>query len=273
MHSFVSRLSTFFIPIRMATFLGRGWFCSSERRAIIAISYRVLWSIARNARQPAPVPLWFRGTPITVVLESSADFALIREVFLDEEYRHAPLKDPTYIFDVGANVGVASLYFHCLYPHARMYAFEPDPVLFGKLSIRMSDIPQIIPLQIALSDRDGETSFYRHGGSPLAGSLISRAGDTEPVQVKTRRLSSITAELGINSIDLLKFDIEGAERMLFASSEDRACAEHLIGEVHLDVLDMTTEEFIALFPDFDLTYVSQTAQSRYIVFGEKHVVS
>lgn len=269
MNSFFIRLSTLFLPIRMAIRLGRGWFGSSERRAIIVTSYGVLLSIARNARKPENVSLWFRDVSFTLILESSADFALIREVFLDEEYRHPDMVAPERIFDVGANVGVASMYFHCIYPHATIYAFEPDPRLFEKLSSRVSGISHIVPLQIALSDRDGEAGFYRHGGSPLAGSLLLRSRDAVSVLVKTRTLSSIAVELGIDSIDLLKFDIEGAECMLFAFSEDRACAERLIGEVHLDLLGMNKLEFLELFPDFDLQYVRQTAKNRYIVWGER----
>lgn len=265
MNSLRSRISTLLLPLRMATRLGRGWMGSPERRAILTISYRVLWSIARGTRTPESISLWFRGVPFSLLLESSADFALIREVFLDEEYKYEERSDVACIFDVGANVGAASMYFHCVYPHATIYAFEPDPILFEKLSSRFSTIQEIIPLQIALSDVDGEADFYRHGGSPLAGSLMSRSEGVVPVTVNTRTLSSITKELGISSIDILKFDIEGAERMLFASAPDRACAKRLIGEVHLDLIGMTKEEFADLFEGFVVRYVRKTAEHRYIV--------
>lgn len=273
MSSFLIHLSTLFVPIRMAVCLGRGWFGSSDRRAIITTAYRMLWSIARGARKPERVSLWFRGVSFVVVLESSADFALVREVFLDEEYRHPEIVRPDVVFDVGANVGIASLYFHCLYPHATIYAFEPDPILFEKLLSRVSGVSHITPLQIALSDKNGDTFFYRHESSPLAGSLLPRSTDAVSMPVKTSTLASITAQLGIHSIDLLKFDIEGGERILFASAQDRACARRLIGEVHLDLLGMSKEAFVALLPDFDMTYVRQTAECRYIMWAEKRTSS
>lgn len=270
MNSFRSRLSTLFLPIRIATTLGKGWIGSRERREILSTSYKVLLSIAQNTRTPAQVTLWFRGTQFQFLLESSADFALLREVFLDEEYRHVEIKNCSHIFDVGANVGAASIYFYCLYPEATIYAFEPDPLLFEKLSAQVAAIPTIMPLQMALSDKDGMIAFYRHAGSPLAGSLLPRASDAVPVQVPTRTISSIANELTVASIDLLKFDIEGAERMLFASYEDRIRAQRIIGEAHLDLLSMTREEFAELFDGFTFEYSKNTAPDRYIVWAEKN---
>lgn len=269
MNPLLSRISTLFIPIRMVIALGNGGVFSPERRAILSISYRVLARIGRGVRTPEHISLWFRGNKFTLLLESSADFALIREVFLDEEYKHQESEAITCIFDVGANVGAASIYFHCLYPHATIYAFEPDPLLFEKLSSQVSGIKEIVPLQIALSDRDGEVSFYRHAGSPLAGSLLPRSEGAVPVVVKSRTLTSITAELGIATIDLLKFDIEGAEQLMFASPADRSLVTRLIGEAHLDLLAMSKEEFANLFSDFTFAYVRKTAEDRYIVWAQK----
>ena len=38
-----------------------------------------------------------------------------------------PLLEPKVIYDIGANIGVASLYFACRYPGARLFGFEPVP--------------------------------------------------------------------------------------------------------------------------------------------------
>lgn len=265
MSVFKNKLSTLLLPLRIFLFLGKGNLFSAERIQILATSYRVLWSIVRGNRKAAVLQLWFQNTPVSVVLESSADFALIREVFLDEEYKHEKREGVKNIFDVGANVGVASLYFHILYPQATVYAFEPDPLLFQKLAERVSGIPQIKPLQIALGDSNGEVLFYRHKGSPLAGSLLKRSEDETPFSVVSRTISSIVTELSIDAIDILKFDIEGAERMLFASQSDREFAQFLIGEAHLDLLAMDKIEFQKLFPNHNCTYVRQTTESRYIV--------
>lgn len=269
MTSFFSRVTTFFLPLRIAAYLGRGNFFSRERRDILRTSYRVLISIARNNRNPEPISLWFRNVPFTMLLESSADFALIREIFLDEEYRHTEIVGIKNIFDVGANVGAASIYFNCLYPEAMIYAFEPDPELFEKLASRVATIEKIQPLPIALSDTDGEAAFYRHGGSPLAGSLLPRSRESVPVMVATRTISSMASELGIDSIDLVKFDIEGAEKAIFSHADDRNLVVHAIGEMHLDLIDMDKESARAFFVGFDVAYTKQTAPNRYILWAAK----
>src|SRR5262249_44434584 len=42
------------------------------------------------------------------------------------------------ILDCGANVGIASLYFKCAYPYARITAYEADPALFAMLDANLT---------------------------------------------------------------------------------------------------------------------------------------
>jgi tRNA1(Val) A37 N6-methylase TrmN6 len=37
------------------------------------------------------------------------------------------------VFDCGANIGFATIFFKWLFPKARIYAFEPDPATYALL--------------------------------------------------------------------------------------------------------------------------------------------
>ena len=144
------------LPVRIAAEFGAG-----GRVRMIMTSYAVFWSIARGKRMERTITLHFCGKHIPIVIASSTDFALIREIFIDKEYAHPHIENVKVIFDVGANVGVASFYFHALYPNATIHAFEADPALFAVLQDRTKAISQIVPHHLALSDTDGTCTFLR----------------------------------------------------------------------------------------------------------------
>ena len=218
--------------------------------------------------------LHVKGKMFIVSLDSSVDLALIREVFLDEEYAHPPLLHATVIFDVGANAGLTSLYLHAVYPHAVIHAFEPNPDAFAKLRANIRDVPNIIPHEAALSDTDGLVPLYVPASS-LASSLLRRAdgGETRVISVRSQRLRTVVSGLGIASVDLLKFDIEGGEYALFAAADDRRTASAIIGEVHADLKPEGAADFLELCREFGGRYLRQIAPHRHIYFGirETHV--
>jgi hypothetical protein len=68
-----------------------------------------------------------------------------------------------------------------------------------------------------LSDREGETTFYHYPHNPLQTSLMAH-----PFQTHGRRLrlgDAFCAEQGIQKIDLLKIDVEGAESFVLRGFE------------------------------------------------------
>lgn len=75
-------------------------------------------------------------------------------------------------------------------------------------------------------------------------------------------------EIGVPKVDILKFDIEGGEYMLFANKEDLSCVTYLLGEAHLDLMAKSKEEFLNLFTGFEAAFTRQTAKDRYLFHGE-----
>ncbi len=268
MRTFRLRMGTALLPFKIAYSL-RVRDNSLSAFFILYRLYKLLLSIALKRRVSVEIPLQYNGCAFSLCVGTSADLAVIREIFLDNEYKHPLLTNPKTIFDVGANIGAASIYFHCLYPDAIIYAFEPDEVLFSKLEKHTSSFSNIRPVKAALSDVNGVVTFFSSPNRPLSGSVIDRTSEEPSQEVISYSISGFAATQHIISIDLLKFDIEGGEVRLFSKQQDRLLARCLIGEVHLDLLSMGKSEFTVLFPEFTYAFVRETMPERYIFFAEQ----
>lgn len=116
------------------------------------------------------------------------------------------------ILDVGANIGMASLYFKKQYPECQLEAFEPDPRLASLFKRNLSSFGYSVQLhEAAVSDHDGLMKFKAHEGD---GGRLSSEGD---VDVKVCRLRDFLDR----KVDLLKIDIEGAELDVLNDCADR----------------------------------------------------
>jgi hypothetical protein len=71
----------------------------------------------------------------------AASFRVVAfEVFVKAEYFFRTSHDAPVIFDCGANIGLATLFFKRLYPKARVHAFEAD-IHVSLLSRVSRDVP------------------------------------------------------------------------------------------------------------------------------------
>jgi FkbM family methyltransferase len=116
------------------------------------------------------------------------------------------------IVDVGANIGVVSLLLATQYPQNRVFSLEPAPTTFDALSknVALNGLPNISCHQLALSDSVGEIAFdalpHQRGNARIAD-----AKSTHVTMVRTTTLDDFVEEQGIETISLLKIDVEGFE--------------------------------------------------------------
>jgi FkbM family methyltransferase len=157
---------------------------------------------------PHPIHLRLRTT----------DVALCKEILIRQQYECVLAQPPRVIVDGGANIGLASVFFAHRYPDARVIAIEPESSNYAMLLKNTAPYPNIVAMRAALWNRDteldlvdlgsGHTTFQTaEPATDMRGSVISK--------VAAITVDRLMDELGINAIDLLKLDIEGAEKELF----------------------------------------------------------
>ena len=122
--------------------------------------------------------------------------------------------NPKTVFDVGANFGEISLFFCRKLPDAKIVAIEASPENLEILRYNMAkqyfntDNIKIVPK--AVSDKNGFVHITCGLGSE--NTIMEQSDDS--VNVPCDKLDSIINSMGINQIDFMKIDIEGAEPLL-----------------------------------------------------------
>ena len=136
------------------------------------------------------------------------------------------VKEGMTIVDVGVNKGYYSLLgAKLMNDKGRVLSFEPDQdnCLWIRRSIEANRYRSIKLYRLALSDREGQALFYpgkRSGWGSLFFSPGTTAEQEKPLTVKTRRLDEILEEVGIDSVDIIKIDVEGAELLVLRGAEN-----------------------------------------------------
>lgn len=121
-------------------------------------------------------------------------------------YQYRPMPGDI-VFDVGAGIGEEAVVL--AHMGCRVVSIEAHPRTFRCLTktIAASSVEGVQPLQCAIMDRDGEITM-----GDTADHLANGVGASEGVRVPARSVASLCAELGIETIDFMKMNIEGAEK-------------------------------------------------------------
>ena len=150
-----------------------------------------------------------------VLRKSHIDEDIFRAVLIEEEYGYLRFaEEPNVIVDAGANIGTASVYFANKYPKAKIYAIEPAEDNYEILCLNAKAYDNIIPVHAALMGEEG-TGYVQDVGSVLGYRVHLGMGG----EVTCHSIVSFCKEFGISHIDLLKIDIEGAEKDVFQHTD------------------------------------------------------
>ncbi|MEU4477587.1 amino acid adenylation domain-containing protein [Micromonospora sp. NPDC023966] len=201
---------------------------------------------------------------------------LYDEIFVQQVYLRdgIVLRPGATVLDVGANIGMFSLFVHSVCPDATIHAFEPVPSVVDLLRRNVAEFG--VPATVhgfGLSRAAGEDSFtYYPGYSMMSGHAAYADPDAEVAVIKryltnerdagadgrdvlldrvdellaerfagrqltvpVRPLSAVLDELAPARVDLLKIDVQRAEADVLAGLADRHWP--LIAQVAMEVHD------------------------------------
>jgi len=158
-----------------------------------------------------PHPVWIRPR--------TSDIDVLDQVFVGEAY-DLPFTIPAQlILDVGANVGYASIYFAKRYPNARIVAVEPEPSNFRALAKNTKPYPNVITMEAAIWPKAAKLNVNNSG--PAWTCQVTTEATAGMPSVNGITIDDVLAQCaGRAAVDLLKIDIEGAEKELFSAPCD-----------------------------------------------------
>jgi FkbM family methyltransferase len=168
----------------------------------------LLWRASRS-KIPTVVTLQ-DGKKLMIRPSPTIDLAAVYEIFIAQAYHkpsQVPEFSPKFIVDLGANVGYSVTHWAHTYPAAQLVAFEPHPLhllmIYRHLELN-SLLDRVRVVGSAVSNFNGE-SFLTDDGLE---SVVVDKYEPGRIPIKVR---DFFTEIGSQTIDLLKIDIEGGE--------------------------------------------------------------
>jgi FkbM family methyltransferase len=121
--------------------------------------------------------------------------------------------DFSVVLDVGANIGEWALVAASALPGATVHCFELDPETRGRLLDRVGPSSRFVVHTTGLDRTAGEVEYDYYPSEPALSSLVA-VPHTEPSVRRRGKVGTGDEYLGaagIDTADLLKIDVEGAE--------------------------------------------------------------
>ena len=191
---------------------------------------------------------------------------LYLELFEERTYlRHGiSLRDGDCVFDIGANVGLFTLFVHESCANAKTYSFEPIPQTFGalKTNVELYGLNARV-YECGLSKEAGSATFtfYPHVSASsgmyadaaaeeqvtrafmtnqderladYADELMEGRFESQTFTCRLRTVSEVIRENNVERIDLLKLDVEKAELdvLMGIENDDWAKIDQVVMEIH-----------------------------------------
>ncbi|WP_392532249.1 FkbM family methyltransferase [Nostoc sp. C117] len=184
---------------------------------------------------------------------------IYREIFIEQQYlQHGiTINDNDCIFDVGANIGLFSIFLSQLRKPLKILAFEPIKPIFEVLeaNINLHSIDNVSLQNYGLGSEnilEQVFTFYPN----LAGNSTARPWEklaqrelmkveynqeieehcfqSQEIKGEIKTLSSVINSLAIESIELLKIDVEGEEYEVLRgiNQNDWSKIKQIVLEVH-----------------------------------------
>ena len=194
-----------------------------------------------------------------------SDVYVWHEIFTDGEYEVVDLVDPQWILDLGANVGYSAVWFAKRYPKAHIIAVEPDAANYEILLANITEEPRIHPIRAAVASAGAprqriSAEHVAWGGAALRTMPVDEGyEDAEGADfmgiVDSIDVATLLDQFGIERLDLLKIDVEGAERDIFGSSEPWiGRVDAVVAELHDRFAPGCEEAFVRATADFEIQH-------------------
>ena len=175
----------------------------------------------------------------------SSDLITLLEVWGKHEYQTSvkmlksmKIQIPL-ILDVGGNVGYSTVYFKYYFPEAKIICIEPDQLNNQQIlkNVELNNLNDISLVEGALWRKRSKMelkSDYRQGTSASFYVVESDKGTVEGYGI-----NDIFSIQNWNHIDLLKMDIEGAEKYLF---EDEKISSAILSKTRVVAIEIHDEK-------------------------------
>lgn len=163
------------------------------------------------------------------------DIDIFEQIFLIKDCQLPIDIEPKLIIDAGAHIGCSAIFYSLMYPNAKIYAIELSPSNFDVLVENSKQVKNVIPINAAIWNKsiDLEILNPSDDGWSFKAGVVSKESKGS-IKIKGIRIEEILEMSRAERINLIKIDIEGAEKEIFARDSNAWInkVDNMIIELH-----------------------------------------
>jgi FkbM family methyltransferase len=250
-------------------------FCAASLGQTPTEKFRLFWQELKNVRvrlklakyQPEKVlsfqttfgPLYFR--------DNFGDITNMVNLLYRREYRLTRLSPPGVILDVGANIGMAAVWFHHYNPDREIFCFEP---LHSNADLIRLNCPHAKVFELALGSQQGTMGLSVDQDEVMA-SAIPTQWKTTIQQFPIAALDAIAVQEQWKDVAMLKMDVEGMEVEILKGAKDiLRKTHHVVAETHSRELhEQVTQQLVEAGFSIDFQ-LSKKKEGTALLFASRH---
>ena len=225
-------------------------------------------------RQKVQVATLRGGETINSFGYGDVSWALYR-IWADHEYGIRPkdVKKFRTVVDIGAHIGLFSVFCGVLNPRCKVFCFEIEKGNYRHLkqNIESCNVNNVISFNLAVTDKSGVVDYYSgRDSSEFSTTKISFSDGSKPTadedltpigRGKSVTLDEVLEENSLDSVDFLKLDCEGAEfEILYATSEESIKKLIEMGGEYHEYGEYTVDDLIVYLSKFGDTKTVEMAE-------------
>jgi len=192
---------------------------------------------SQNSEPASPVSVGLRKLKYPIQLRpNTADAGTVINNVIREEYgKFSPAKAPEWLIDAGGYIGDTASYFLSRFPTLKAIVLEPNPPSFEMALHNLEPYgTRATLLNKALWTSDGTLQF---GGSSTGASVQDKGIEVDGISIPT-----LLDKFSISRLDILKMDIEGAEKLIFEKPDEWL---HRVDLIIIEIHGSETLSFIS----------------------------
>lgn len=147
--------------------------------------------------------------------KKTTDKATFFQIFLKRQYNIRFPLIPEIVIDAGANIGLFTVMIKNKFPNAKVISVEPDPDNFKLLQKNTAFYDNVFCLNSGLWSNDTFLNVYDKFQKGKSAVIVEE--NSEGI-IKGVSIESLMTKYDINTIDLLKLDVETSEKQIFSEN-------------------------------------------------------
>ena len=199
---------------------------------------------------------------------------MLDQIILEEEFKKLIETcdfEINTIIDAGANIGLSSIYLASKFPSAQIHSIEPEDSNYSILEKNLN-YPRFNLHKAALWNEKKKMFLKDRGTGNWGFAVSSEAGSSESEEViNTITIDEILESNQLESIDILKIDIEGSEKDLFKSNYENwiSRSKVILVEVHDYISPGASQQVFKTIANYDFELI---LMGEYLVFKNNNLL-